>query len=294
VLAASLGLYAVASGVESDRGPLVLVGAAAWAVLAVGIVWPIVALRRVRVTARVPRDAFVGDHVPVSLTVHARSALQLRTLDPPSPWHVVYPGAESGTIRHLAARRGVMTWLRVEVRSGAPLGVFLRRRSFTVAVEPPLYIAPRPRRASWFPTTLPEDAARDARDTAARLGGDAVRSVRPYVAGDAARLVHWPTSARRGSLVVRELEPPPRLGMAVAVDLRAGGPLADDAAARAAGLALAVLRGGGECLLLTTEASGPVAATVSSARDVGRRLAAAVSNGAPPAAPPGWPVEVVS
>ena len=43
-------------------------------------------------------------------------------------------------------------------------------------------------------------------------GSDAVRAVRPYVPGDAARLVHWPTSARRGDARVREHDPPANEG----------------------------------------------------------------------------------
>ncbi len=306
VLAAGLGLYSVASGVEADRAPLVVVGAAAWAVLAVGIVWPIIALRRVSVTARAAHDTVVGDLVEVSIDVAVRGAAQVRTLDPPSPWHYVV-GPTEGVIRHTASRRGVFTALRVEVRSGAPLGVFIRRRVITVPLGAPLAVAPRPVRMTWRPQVIPVDATRDAHQVAPRLGGDAVRSVRPYVAGDPARLVHWPSSARRASLVVRELEPPPRLGLAIVVDLRAGGAPAEAAAARAAGLARAVLVGGGECLLLTCEASTtalgagassgaggrPVVAAVHDVRQIGRRLAAAVG-GPLPTPPEGWPTEVVS
>lgn len=292
VLTASLGLYAVASGVESDRGPLIVIGAAAWAVLVVGIVWPIIALRRWSCTVDNPADAVVGQHVTLGIEIAGRGTFEIRTLDPPSPWHRA-SGRARGEIRHLASHRGIAHAVRVEVRTGAPFGVFVRRRQVVVALRTPLYVAPSPRRTRWQAATVPVEAARDARDAAPRLGGDAVRSVRPYVAGDAARLVHWPTSARRGTLVVRELEPPPRLGTAIVVDLGRGGDAAEDAAARAAGLARAVLAGGGECVLCTREASGPIAAPVRSVRDIGRRLAAAVP-GAPARPAPGWPVEVLS
>jgi uncharacterized protein (DUF58 family) len=292
VLTASLGLYAVASGVESDRGPLIVIGAAAWAVLLVGIVWPIIALRRWRCTVDNPTDAVVGEHVTLGITIDGRGAFEVRTLDPPSPWHRAY-GHSRGELRHLASHRGVAQAVRIEVRTGAPFGVFVRRRQMVVPLHAPLYIAPRPRRKRWSMQSVPADAARDARETAPRLGGDAVRSVRPYVAGDAARLVHWPSSARRGTLVVRELEPPPRLGTAVVVDLTRGGDAAEAAAARAAGLARAVLAAGGECILCTREPTGPVGAPVRTARDIGRRLAAAVA-GTPAQPPEGWPTEVIA
>jgi uncharacterized protein (DUF58 family) len=119
-----------------------------------------------------------------------------------------------------------------------------------------------------------------------------VRAVRPYVAGDAARLVHWPTSARRGSLVVREHEPPPAVGVALVIDLSGAPDDTESAASRAAGIGRATLAAGGAVWCCTCEESGPVSAPVADARDLGRRLAAAVA-GEPGAPPPGWSVEEV-
>ena len=65
---------------------------------------------------------------------------------------------------------------------------------------------------------------------------DVVRAVRPYVAGDPARLVHWPTSARRGELVVREHDPPANEGArARRRPHRTGRTAAEDAASRRRG-----------------------------------------------------------
>jgi uncharacterized protein (DUF58 family) len=123
-----------------------------------------------------------------------------------------------------------------------------------------------------------------------------VRSVRPYVPGDPARLVHWPTSARRGELVVREQEPAVVPGVAIVVDLRGPALGAEQAASRAAGIADATLgiadatlAAGGRVVLATTEPDGPVVGPVHDRRSVGRRLAAAVP-GMPPLPPEGWPV----
>lgn len=40
------------------------------------------------------------------------------------------------------------------------------------------------------------------------FGGEVGASVRQYVRGDDMRLVHWPATARRGELIVRQLDPP--------------------------------------------------------------------------------------
>jgi uncharacterized protein (DUF58 family) len=81
--------------------------------------------------------------------------------------------------------------------------------------------------------------------------------------------------------MVRELEAPGRAPLTIAVDLRGDDDEAEHAAGRAAGLALAALRGGVPVTLATVEADGPVLAPVADAAAVGRRLARAVP-GAPP------------
>ena len=67
--------------------------------------------------------------------------------------------------------------------------------------------------------------------------------VREYVEGEPLRAVHWPTSARRGELMVRELEDAPRDSVAVVLDVEAewvvgarGASSLDDAVRAAAGL----------------------------------------------------------
>ena len=137
-----------------------------------------------------------------------------------------------------------------------------------------------------------------AAEAVSGTGADLVRTVRPYVPGDAARLVHWPSSARRGTLVVREHDPPANEGVALVVDLTEpmglAGPEtpAEIAASLAAGIGRAVLARGSRLLLATNEPDGPRLAPVTDARELGRRLAHAVSG--PPATPPDdWPVQWV-
>ena len=55
-----------------------------------------------------------------------------------------------------------------------------------------------------------------------RASGLEPHGVREYVEGEPLRAVHWPTSARRGELMVRELEDAPRESIAVVLDVDAG------------------------------------------------------------------------
>jgi uncharacterized protein (DUF58 family) len=76
-----------------------------------------------------------------------------------------------------------------------------------------------------------------------RPSGLEPHGVREYVEGEPLRAVHWPTSARRGELMVRELEEAPRENVAVILDVEAravagerGDSSFDDAVRVAAGL----------------------------------------------------------
>ncbi|HEY3832104.1 MAG TPA: DUF58 domain-containing protein [Acidimicrobiia bacterium] len=292
VLWGAFGLYALRVGFVDDRGPLVLVGATAFAVIVVGLVWPIVALRNVDASLRAPGDATVGNRVPIGLEVHGRARdVSVRLLDPPTPWIRADRGS-SGTVVQRPSHRGVYRRMRIEIKTSAPLGVFTRRRVLSVALPAPVYVAPRT--AKIAANDLPVAAIAHER-VAARspyTTVDAVRSVRPFVSGDPARHIHWPSSARRGELVVRDFDPPAVVGLAIQVDLRSHDLGAiERAASLARAKAEAVLAEGAACCLLTFDTE-PRVTYVTAAREVGRLLAAAMP-GDPPDPPPAWPVEVV-
>ena len=291
VLWGVFGLYSLAHGFVDDRAPFVIVGATSFSVLIVGIVWPLVSVHGIGVSARAPSDAFAGHDVPVEITVHGRAqGLQLRLVEPVGPrcWT---DAPASGALLAPAVRRGVYRRVVVEVVACGPLHVFARRRLLFVPLDVALHVAPVPTPVMGTSAAVDraaETAVVDHRPTST----DTVRGVRPYVAGDPARHVHWQSSARAGSLVVRDFEPPSAHGLAIVVDLRGGsGDDVEWALRRASGLARSVLSDGGSVVLVTFERM-PVCAAVTTVRALDRRLAAA-RIGDPGGAPEGWPVETV-
>ncbi|MBX3286127.1 MAG: DUF58 domain-containing protein [Actinobacteria bacterium] len=272
----------------SDPGLAALVWAVFVVVLLVGVAAPLVLVRRIRVTATAPRDAVVGDRVPVEVELAGRCAgFEIRTLDPTGPWTRAEAPA-SGAVVHLADRRGLFHALRVEVRVTAPLGILAAHKVHWIDLPHAVEVAPRPLPMRWSPRPAPIEAGAH-HVTRTDPSGDLVRSVRPYVSGDPPHLVHWPTTARMGELVVRELEPPAPVGSAVVVDLTNLGALTEQAASYAMGACRAVLGAGGELVLCTCEAGGPVSERVRYPIDAARRLARAVP-GRPGEPPDGWPV----
>ncbi len=252
----------------------------------VGTAVPLVAVRRVRVSASSPRDAMVGDEVPITLVLDRGRGIEVRFLDPTGPWHRAGPG--TGMLGHRADRRGHFEVLRLELRTTRPLGLWAGHRVLSLVLDAPIHVGPRPLQVRWMPEPTPLEEGSDPLRTG-RVRGDLVRSVRPYAPGDAPRSVHWPSTARTGQLVVRELEPPVPMGQAIVVDLRGLGDETERAASYAAGACRAVLAAGGQLVLSTCEAAGPVTAPVHTPLEAGRRLARAVS-GAPGLPPEGWPL----
>jgi uncharacterized protein (DUF58 family) len=288
----ALGAYGIAAGSVTGEQRAVAMGIFAFTLFTAGIVWPIITLSRVAISVVAPTDAVVGDEVRLRVTISGRaSRVEVRVLDPSGRWWRTSVPTE-GIVPHIATRRGVFDHVRVQIRTSAPLGVFLRTRQARVALPSPITIAPQPLASGIAMQPVPPRVDSPSPQTVTGTGSDVVRAVRPYVAGDPARLVHWPTSARLGSLVVREHDPPANDGVALVVDLTGPSDAAETAASVAAGVGRAVLARGGRLLVSTIDLNGPRIEAVTDARELGRRLARAVA-GAPDEPPATWPVQHV-
>ncbi|HUF01170.1 MAG TPA: DUF58 domain-containing protein [Gaiellaceae bacterium] len=119
-------------------------------------------------------------------------------------------------------------------------------------------------------TSLFSDAGRFGSDgrrlLLRRAAGFDFHSVRDYEQGESLRRVHWPTTAKRGRLMVKELEDSPRDTVVVVLDCDPGGAAGTppessfDQAVRAAGTILdAYVRRGRDATLLTSGADRAVA-----------------------------------
>lgn len=291
LVAVAFGLFGIARTTGSGWLIVILTGVAA--VVALAAVAPAVGLGRVTVAVTAPRDATVGRSVEVGIDLGGRPRpLKLRALGLDAPWTGVMLPCR-GRLAVIPVSRGVVGEVTVELRCAAPLGLLWWRRRVTVPLARPMEVGPQPVEAALRPPRGGSSQGSSSSGVAA-ADADAVRTIREYVAGDPIKLVHWPATARAGELVVKELESPRVPMVVVAVDLEGGGAEAvEQAASRAAGLALALLRAGTPVTLLTAEVGGPRRASVVSPAEVGRRLARAVP-GALPAPPAGTEPVVVS
>lgn len=99
-----------------------------------------------------------------------------------------------------------------------------------------------------------------------RRAGFDFHSVREYEHGESLRKVHWPTTARRGQLMVKEVEDAPRDEIAVVLDADAAAVAGTsfDVQVRAAGSILRTHAARGRRAVLSLNASQPVSVRVSS------------------------------
>jgi uncharacterized protein (DUF58 family) len=283
-------LYAVSR--TTGSGWLVVLLAGLGATLAVGFVLPLVAMHGVDIELRTPTDGTVGSPLRAELVVTG-TARDLRVSVPMLGADLAVDAPAAGVVEGVPKQRGVLRLVPVRLSAAGPLGLWVTRNPRLAVLERPLEIGPRPLPVDLSVTPSVGDA--DEAEEGCRSDGNVpelVRGARSYVVGDPLRLVHWPATARAGNLMVRELESPGRAPLTIVVDLQGDEDEAEEAAGRAAGVALAALRAGVPVTMATAEADGPVLEPVADAVSVGRRLARAVAD-PPPVPAPGRAVTVV-
>jgi uncharacterized protein (DUF58 family) len=126
--------------------------------------------------------------------------------------HVIETISAKGThywvYQQATTRRGIYRWQRVELRSGAPLGLFWCQRSLPVnaiaTVYPQVLTLDRCPLVDEVGQANSMQFSQEQRSRAANEG--ITRSLRIYRWGDPLRMIHWRSSARYGALRVRELE----------------------------------------------------------------------------------------
>jgi uncharacterized protein (DUF58 family) len=213
-------------GTNVQAGWLFVLCALLLGTLASGLILPGRMLRGIEVERRAPGEVVQGEEAFVDLIVTntARGIRLGLALDDP---HVapaslyltkVSPGerVELVTVRP-ARRRGVQEDSIVTLRSAAPFGVAERRRTLPVAGSTIVLPAVIPLGPLAFLTTA-SDPSRHSRSDPHRGSGPEYLGIREYRPGDSARHVHWPSTARTGTVMVRELEEERSQRLTIVVD----------------------------------------------------------------------------
>jgi uncharacterized protein (DUF58 family) len=278
-----LGAVALAAAVASGSRPLGVVGVGFLLAWGVTWLWAWLADRPVAVSLEAsPEHAVEGDRMALSVTVTRPSRIPLGSLS------LELTIGRLGRNSHRLRGHGRLARAPVDL-GPLPRGVYEIDEPDVVAGDLLGLVSVHPPLTSERPTLVmrPRLVALDGLfSEAGRVGGDGRRlllrraagfdfhSVREYEQGESLRRVHWPTSARRGRLMVKELEDTAHDGVVVLLDCDPAGGVGTppdssfDAAVRAAGSILQAHadRGRGATLVMTG-AEGQVVPVRSSRGD---------------------------
>jgi uncharacterized protein (DUF58 family) len=288
-------LYAVAWLVGSRTLYPVAVGLAGSALAASA--WVRLAARPERLTRRtIGERQLEGDDVRVELAAELRRGLPPAGLA--ARERVGRLGEQRATLQ-LEGRRAWGHFMLRRVRRGRyrfedaavvledPFG--LARAEYPLPAGGALLVHPRlVELDALFSETGPE-GHRGRRLLLRRPAGFELHGVRDYQEGESLRRVHWPSTAKRGHLMVKDLEDSPRDEIAVVLDAQAATAARDsfDVQVRAAGSVLQAYTRRGRRALLAINAHAPAYHRVTSAGDwhaAYDALAAAEPTGASPLA----------
>ncbi|MSP78172.1 MAG: DUF58 domain-containing protein [Dehalococcoidia bacterium] len=186
---------------------LALIGSWVWARL--GLVGLRVQVERNR------RQATVGDAIEERITVTNRSPLPKAWLEVEDQTSVGARAASmvislgSHSFRSwratlLAERRGIYSLGPIRVTISDPLGLFTLNRYFTEPEE--LIVYPRTEQLPNLRLLATESLGEGSVRLRARQATPHASSVRDYHPGDVLSRIHWPTSVRRGQLMVKEFD----------------------------------------------------------------------------------------
>lgn len=143
-----------------------------------------------------------------SAPIDATDAIGHLTIDVTIP--VTRPrGASEASYRFVTSRRGYLPIGPAVISRRDPWGIFRRSRQVGGQAEISVYSRIVSIPAPDIVSRLSRDAS--AADVAA--GADRFHTLREYVVGDELRKIHWPSSAKTGALVVKQMvdSPQPRI-----------------------------------------------------------------------------------
>jgi uncharacterized protein (DUF58 family) len=256
----SRSLYPAATGLA-----LAAIGARIW----VALIQQPVTLRR----SLGSKEPLEGDDVTVSLEAHAQRHPGPRTLDVFE--QIGRLGERKVQLtrhgRPLLARYVLPNVPRGRYRFEAVRAVFedpfaLAKAELHLGTESALLVYPRLVDLERLFTQSGGAMQTGGRVLLRRTAGYDLHSVRQYEQGESLRKVHWRTTARRGTLMVKELEDMPHDEVAVLLDAHEQAVVAEsfDAQVRAAGSILRAHALRGRRSLLTITSSPPASSHVAS------------------------------
>ncbi|MGC8833712.1 MAG: DUF58 domain-containing protein, partial [Armatimonadota bacterium] len=184
-------------------------------------------LGHVRVLRDPPESCFEKSRVSVRISIKGPkwlfpAVLSVQDVAPDgievADAHTVYEQVPAFIYTAVPQKRGVYRLGPVCVHAVDPMGIVRIRRFYEAPHEFVVY--PRPMLCGLLDThTADSLGIQDSSAQALKRGSTEFHSTREYTDGDELKRIHWPSTARRGRLVVVERYELPHEGLLVALDL---------------------------------------------------------------------------
>ncbi|HIK28553.1 MAG: DUF58 domain-containing protein [Oscillatoriaceae bacterium SKW80] len=216
-----LAIFFFGAATNTMAGWLYVISGVSIAILAIAAILPARNLQKLKIRRRPIQPVSAGDYLTIEIeienpTASAKTMLQIQDILPyvlgtPVPEaieeiapHSVYLWA----YYQLAPRRGIYRWHEVQLRTGAPLGLFWYRRSWEAKATAVVYPIILPiKNCPLIDEMGRENSPQVYSQQRSQMATEGItRTLRPYRYGDPFRLIHWRSSARYGEFRVRELE----------------------------------------------------------------------------------------
>lgn len=231
--------FVTAGAIMREINLLVVISGMMLAPLLINLRLAIATLSRLTITRKLPGSISAGDLLAVDVTVEntrrrlaswavvaedrverlgGREGDERQRVELYLP-HLVAGRQQTVSYRGRLMKRGRYRFGPLRMSSRFPLG--LVRRTVIVDESDTLLVCPRLGRLkdSWHAESRTEQAGvQTSRSRRGLIEGD-FYGLRDYRAGDSRRWIHWRTSARRGSLTVREFERQQEQDLAILLDL---------------------------------------------------------------------------
>ncbi|HEV2361923.1 MAG TPA: DUF58 domain-containing protein [Acidimicrobiales bacterium] len=261
---------------QSGSGWVQAVGALVAGALLIGLGWPGIAARRIRVTClSCEADGVAGG--PLRLEVVSSAPARLKPTSPGGET-VLAAAGDPTAVEVVPERRGSIGSVTLEAASAAPFGMLWWRQRLELKLPRQTLVSPRV--GVSFPVPERRSAGDEGAVERAVSETGEIRSVRTYVHGDSPRRVHWPATAHAGTLMIRETEETEGGTVRITADLPSDPDEAERRAESVLATVVAVLGSGRNVRLDTYEpfeaGIAVVSGDVSSRLAAGRRLALAV------------------
>lgn len=221
-----LALWAALGEIELLGAAVVVLGAVVF-----GVAMAVAGMPRAEVTRRLaPALVNEGDRALVRVGVSNQRSTSLRDLtlvdrveglgEATFEIATIPPRASVEASYHIDCRpRGVYTVGPVQLAVRDPLGLAFRTR--TAGSPDRLIVYPETEALRGFPVVRGRDPATHAsRPEFSHRGGEDFYTLREYRVGDDLRRVHWPSSAKRDEIMIRQLETPWQSRALVLLDVR--------------------------------------------------------------------------